>query len=81
MKTPTVTVSELPPSADDLLLDNQLLKRPIPENLRPKVLSRVREAAARYPGDRLATLALARAGLDVLLLDRARVPRDKPCGE
>ena len=33
------------------------------------------------PGGASCAWALARAGLDVLVLDRARFPRDKPCGE
>jgi len=33
------------------------------------------------PGGAASAWALARDGLDVLLLDRARFPRDKPCGE
>ena len=33
------------------------------------------------PGGAACAWALAREGLDVLVLDRARFPRDKPCGE
>jgi geranylgeranyl reductase family protein len=32
------------------------------------------------PGGALAALALARRGVDVLVLDKKRFPRDKPCG-
>ena len=54
----------LPPSADDLLLVNQRLKMSVPPAERPAVLATVRERAARYPGDRLADLVLARAEND-----------------
>ncbi|HUF25638.1 MAG TPA: FAD-dependent monooxygenase [Gemmatimonadaceae bacterium] len=37
--------------------------------------------AGAGPGGSAAAWALARAGADVLLLDRARFPRDKPCAE
>jgi flavin-dependent dehydrogenase len=33
------------------------------------------------PGGAAVAWAMARAGVDVLVLDRARFPRDKPCGE
>jgi len=57
-------VVRLPPSADDLLLENQRLKLGVPVADRPAVLAMVRERAARYPGDRLADLTLARAEND-----------------
>lgn len=56
-----MTVTTLPPSAGDLLLENQLAKRGPPKDLGEKLLKTVRGDAARYPGDRLATLTLARA--------------------
>jgi len=59
-----LAVVRLPPSADDLLLENQRLKMGVPAAERPAVLAMVRERAARYPGDRLADLALARAEND-----------------
>jgi predicted Zn-dependent protease len=60
----TSAVERLPPSADDLLLVNQRLKMGVPSADRPAVLAIVRERAARYPGDRLAELVLARAEND-----------------
>jgi tetratricopeptide (TPR) repeat protein len=61
--TPAAVV-RLPPSADDLLLENQRLKMGVPPADRPAVLAMVRERAARYPDDRLADLTLARAEND-----------------
>ncbi|WP_156398377.1 hypothetical protein [Caulobacter sp. Root1455] len=57
-------VTRLPPSADDLLLENQRLKLGVPPAERPAVLAMIRERAARYPDDRLADLVLARAEND-----------------
>jgi len=64
---PSVTpaaVVRLPPSADALLLENQRLKTGVPRADRPAVLAMIRERAARYPGDRLAEMTLARAEND-----------------
>jgi tetratricopeptide (TPR) repeat protein len=61
--TPAAVV-RLSPSADDLLLENQRLKMGVPAADRPAVLAMIRERAARYPDDRLADLALARAEND-----------------
>lgn len=78
-------VTRLPPSADDLILENQRLKRGVPKADRAEVLATIRERAARYPGDRLAEMTLARAENDygdrakaqVLLKQRiAADPRD-----
>jgi hypothetical protein len=55
-----MTVTDLPASAGDLLLENQLAKRAPPKSFGEKLLKTVRDEAAKYPGDRLATLALAR---------------------
>ena len=55
-----MTVTSLPASAGDLLLENQMAKRDPPKDLGEKLLRTVRSDAARYPNDRLATLALAR---------------------
>jgi tetratricopeptide (TPR) repeat protein len=57
----SAAVVRLPPSANALLLVNQRLKMSVPPADRPAVLALVRERAARYPGDRLAELVLARA--------------------
>jgi predicted Zn-dependent protease len=61
--TPAAVV-RLSPSADDLLLENQRLKMGVLAADRPAVLAMIRERAARYPDDRLADLALARAEND-----------------
>lgn len=72
-----MVVTTLPPSAGDLLLEAQLAKRGPPKALGERLLKTVRVDAARYPGDRLATLTLAkveadhgdRANADKLLAD------------
>lgn len=64
-----VTVSELPPSADDLLLDVQRLKNGVAKEDAAEVVARIRARAAKHPGDAFAELALARA--EVLYGDRA----------
>lgn len=78
-------VTRLPSSADDLILENQRLKMGVPKEEREKALAMIRERAARYPGDRLAEMTLARAENDfgdrakaqVLLKQRvAADPRD-----
>lgn len=78
-KAPTfpMDVTILPPSSGDLLLENQLAKREPPKAVGERLLKTVRAEAARYPGDRLATLTLAkveadygdRAAADKLLAD------------
>jgi hypothetical protein len=55
-----MTVTTLPPSTADLALENQLAKRGPDKPMGEKLLRTVRNTAARYPGDRLATLTLAR---------------------
>jgi hypothetical protein len=57
-------VTRLPASADDLILENQRLKMGVPKPEREKALAMIRERAARYPGDRLAEMTLARAEND-----------------
>ncbi len=57
---PKVEVSTLPPSADDLLLDKVRLEMPLPVKRDDRFLAEVRRLAAKYPGDRLADLVLAR---------------------
>ena len=66
---PKVTVSPMPASADDLLLEGQLLKRRPPEASRRELLNKVRTRAAKHPGDRLAEITLARA--ETTIGDRA----------
>jgi hypothetical protein len=68
-----LTVTRLPPSADDLILENQRLKRGVPTADRPAMLALIRERASRYPGDRLADMTLARAESD--FGDRAKAQR------
>lgn len=62
--TNDLKVTRLPPSADDLILENQRLKMGVPTAQRPLLLALIRERAARYPNDRLADLTLARAEND-----------------
>lgn len=59
-----LAVTRLPPSADALILENQRLKIGVPTADRPALLAQIRERAARFPGDRLAELTLARAEND-----------------
>ncbi|AAK23052.1 DUF1570 domain-containing protein [Caulobacter vibrioides] len=59
-----MVVTTLPASAGDLMLENQLAKRGPPKDLGQRLLKTVRADAARYPGDRLASLTLARVEAD-----------------
>lgn len=58
---PTMTVTTLPRSADDLLLDSMRLVLAPTGRVDPEFLAGVRRRAAKYPGDRLAEQTLARA--------------------
>jgi hypothetical protein len=58
---PPMTVSVLPKSADDLLLDNMRLILWPTGRVDGEFLAGVRRKAAKYPGDRLAETTLARA--------------------
>jgi tetratricopeptide (TPR) repeat protein len=59
--SPEVTVTQLPASADDLLLENlRLMSSPL-EPVDTRLLEQIRAKAARYPGERLAEMTLARA--------------------
>lgn len=60
---PTVTVTRLPASADDLLLENQALKHGVSAKDAPALAITVRARAAKHPNDRLAEMTLARAEL------------------
>lgn len=64
-----IVVTVMPPSADALLLEGQRLKSGVSAADRPEFLSQIRERAARFPGDRLADLTLARA--EITFGDRA----------
>lgn len=56
---PTVTVTVMPPSADDtLLLSLRLIQTPRPDDA---MMAEARKAAAKWPGDRAAILLLANA--------------------
>ena len=65
-----VTVTELPDSAGEVLLYDHGVKTDIPETEIPRYFERLRKAAARYPNDRLAQLALGR--IEVRYGDRAK---------
>lgn len=57
---PSATVSELPPSADELLLPYLTMRHGMPrERGAALVADTLRPAAAKYPGDRFAELVLA----------------------
>ena len=58
---PAMTVTVLPKSADDLLLDNVRLILAPTGRVDGELLANVRRKAAKYPGDRLAETTLARA--------------------
>jgi tetratricopeptide (TPR) repeat protein len=57
----TMSVSQLPPSADELLLDNQRLILSATGDVDAELLQSVRKKAAKYPGDWFAERTLARA--------------------
>lgn len=59
----SVTVTRMPPSANDLLLLNQRLKIGVDDDRRAATAEEVRRVAARYPDDPLALLALGHAEL------------------
>ena len=58
---PAMTVTALPASADDLLIDNMRLVLAQTYEPDPELLASVRRKAARHPGDALAERTLARA--------------------
>jgi hypothetical protein len=66
---PELVLTELPASADALLLEGQRLKSGVPAADQPAFLREIRDKAARFPGDRLAELTLARA--EITFGDRA----------
>ncbi|MBA4013156.1 MAG: hypothetical protein C0481_14920 [Phenylobacterium sp.] len=62
LKTPpVVTVTRLPPSADDLLLDHLRLVAQRDDTVDPKFLADVRRRAAKWPDDRYAELVWGEA--------------------
>lgn len=62
--TRDLAITRLPPSADALILENQRLKMGVPASERAALLAQIRDRAARFSGDRLAELTLARAEND-----------------
>jgi hypothetical protein len=58
---PTVIITRLPPSADEFLLDGLRLSTSSAPKADPQFLDDLRKRAAKYPGDRLADITLARA--------------------
>jgi tetratricopeptide (TPR) repeat protein len=58
---PAMTVTHLPPSADDLILEGQRLKLGVPQDDQAGTLASIRAAAARRPKDRFSQLVLAKA--------------------
>lgn len=64
-KAVAISISPMPASADDMLLEGQQLKNGVSDKLGPALLAEVRKDAARYPGDRLAELVLARAEIKI----------------
>lgn len=70
---PSVTVTRLPDSADDLLLLDLNARNGAPPEQGAALLVTVRAAAARHPGDALAQTALARA--EILWGDPAAAER------
>lgn len=60
---PQITVTTLPPSADDLLLLGQRLKVGVAENQRAATAALIRRLAARHPDDPFAMLQLGHAEL------------------
>ncbi len=59
-----ISVLALPPSADDILLEGQLVRRGLPAADRASYIADIKAKAARWPGDQMAELALARAEID-----------------
>lgn len=62
---PTITVTEMPPSADALLLDRIELVAHYFKDAKPGYAAMIRARAAKFPGDQLATLALGQTELEL----------------
>lgn len=58
---PAMTVTRLPPGADDLILEGQRLKLGVSKEEQAKTLADIRAAAAKRPKERFSQLILARA--------------------
>jgi tetratricopeptide (TPR) repeat protein len=58
---PAMTVTHLPPGADDLILEGQRLKLGVSKDDQAETLADIRAAAAKRPKDRFSQLVLARA--------------------
>lgn len=65
-----VTITTLPPSADDLLLENQRIKFRGGDDSEPSLLANIRAKAAKHPSDPFAQRVLARA--EMAMGDRAK---------
>lgn len=57
----SVEIVKLPPSADDLLLDDLHVKTGVSPQFKESLLAKIRTKSARYPDDAFAQMALARA--------------------
>lgn len=62
---PQITITELPPSADALLLDRLELVGHYYKDASPGYPDLIRSRAARFPGDQLAALALGQTELEL----------------
>lgn len=58
---PAVTVTRLPPGADDLILEGQRLKLSVAKDDQAETLADIRAAAAKRPKERFSQLVLAKA--------------------
>ncbi|MFT4253089.1 MAG: hypothetical protein QM608_11440 [Caulobacter sp.] len=67
--TPQIAFTRMPAGADDLILEAQQIKREVDKEDAPALLQKVRETAAKRPGEFYSRLVLARAECD--LGDRA----------
>lgn len=74
---PEVKLTELAASADDLLLENLRLMTSALEPVDTRLLEQIRAKAARYPGDRLAEMTLARAEFTYGDVDKATAILDR----
>jgi hypothetical protein len=63
--TAPVEIIKLPPSTEDLLLDDMHVKTGVGKAYREGLLAQIRTKAARYPDDAFAQFALARAEVEI----------------
>ncbi len=62
---PPITITTLPPSADDLLLERIQIVAKAAKDADPGYLAMIQRRAAKYPGDQLALLALSQAEMEL----------------